>query len=1138
MDPKVAPNHDKANEPRQASAQENGDSLDSVAIPDHKLLRRIGRGSYGTVWLARNSLGAFRAIKIVFRKSFSDQRPFEREWSGIRKFEPISRSHEGFIDVLHVGINEQEGYFYYVMELGDDCESGQKFEPESYAPHTLAKAINRRGALPVKDCLRLGLALSDALGELHRCGLVHRDIKPSNIIFVNGAPKLADIGLVAGLDDSRSYVGTEGFIPPEGPGSPQADVYSLGKVLYEACTGKDRQDFPELPTLVENLEDRQQFLELNEVILHACKNEAANRYQSASSMHADLVVLANGKSVKRLKLLERRLSNLKRGAGLATVAAGVVALLSYPTYQGWRLHLEHRQQQIGASIVHGINDMDSGDMTAALPFFADAFRLDKGSVERAASYRLRFGSILDRTPKLTSLWFVDGEATAGAFSPRDDHALISRHTGSPQLYEVCSGQSAVLPYHLFHAESARYSPNGQFIVVAGADTYARVWETQTRTQQFRLGHPQWVAYAEFSPDGRHLVTACRDGFARLWSAETGKMERSFGPHSAEVAFARFSHDGRLVATASQDNTCRLWNVADGTAASPALQHENWVNHVAFSPDDHLLITASWDRKARVWETATGRHVLPNLTHNDGVKSAEFSPDGRLIVTASADGTARLWDAATLQPLQPNWVVQNGDRVTDACFASDGHRVLTTSADGSVRIWDLAGSLKPGLLSRRSFSADMSRCLEVTNSQAIVRNGCSGKLISQISNLEKVTNVVRLNRNGQFVFALIRLSPGPTNPVTRLRVWNANTGLEVSSDMVFTNSVSDVALSDDGGQAAFFGPKVAQVWDVRTGKTRSPLLHHPPEILQAEFNRDGTQLATRSGSTVRVWDCIQQREAFAPLEHLTNTSYLGFSPDGKFLVTCCSDQFLTKCYAQVWNATTGKPVGPRLGHADGVLQADFCPDGRRLVTASEDFTAMVWDFRTGKQLVPPLRHQYRVMSASFSPDGKWLVTTTADDEMARIWDTETGDPLGPPVHSPVGLSVAKFLPDSRAIAVLSIHGEVWQWPLRVDPRPLEDLSAMARLLSGGPVELHGGAHSGAEPEPVDATWQRLAAKYPSDFTVSNDQIAAWHELQAEQSEAERNWFAMVFHLNRLLLLRPGDPALLARLAAAQANLKSF
>src|SRR5436309_7316310 len=88
-------------------------------IPDHQLLRRIGGGSYGEVWLARNKLGTLRAIKIVYRSTFEDARPFEREFKGIQKFEPISRSHEGLVDILQVGGTDD--YFYYVMELADDA---------------------------------------------------------------------------------------------------------------------------------------------------------------------------------------------------------------------------------------------------------------------------------------------------------------------------------------------------------------------------------------------------------------------------------------------------------------------------------------------------------------------------------------------------------------------------------------------------------------------------------------------------------------------------------------------------------------------------------------------------------------------------------------------------------------------------------------------------------------------------------------------------------------------------------------------------------------------------------------------------------------------------------------------------------
>src|SRR5689334_20544233 len=82
-------------------------------VPDHELLRRIGKGSYGEVWLARNVMGAYRAVKIVYRDRFESERPYQREFEGIRRFEPISRSHPSQLSILHIGCGPD--YFYYVM---------------------------------------------------------------------------------------------------------------------------------------------------------------------------------------------------------------------------------------------------------------------------------------------------------------------------------------------------------------------------------------------------------------------------------------------------------------------------------------------------------------------------------------------------------------------------------------------------------------------------------------------------------------------------------------------------------------------------------------------------------------------------------------------------------------------------------------------------------------------------------------------------------------------------------------------------------------------------------------------------------------------------------------------------------------
>ncbi len=282
-------------------------------IPNHEMVRSIGRGSYGEIWLARSLTGTWRAVKIVDRRTFESDKAFQREFEGMAKFEPISREDAGFVDILHVGRDVAGGFFYYVMELADDHLGCAAIDPTTYVPKTIKAELARRARLLADECITIGLSLTKALGALHRQGLVHRDIKPANIIFVGGVPKIADIGLVA-ASGQDSYVGTEGYVPPEGPGTVQADIYSLGKVLYEMAMGKDRMDFPAINSEIADLPDRTTLLQLNGVLLRACANAAVERYASAEQMHDDLMRLRDGRPLHA--------RHGRRGpllAGLATV---------------------------------------------------------------------------------------------------------------------------------------------------------------------------------------------------------------------------------------------------------------------------------------------------------------------------------------------------------------------------------------------------------------------------------------------------------------------------------------------------------------------------------------------------------------------------------------------------------------------------------------------------------------------------------------------------------------------------------------------------------------------------------------------------------------------------------------------------
>jgi WD40 repeat protein len=1095
-----------------------------ASIPDHVLLKCIGRGSYGEVWLARNMMGHFRAVKVVYRSSFKDQRPFDRELSGIRKFEPISRSYDGFVDVLHVGINEDAGYFYYVMELGDDQQAGQNIDPDTYFPQTLSRQIAVHGRLPFKDCLQLGLALSQALAELHKHGLVHRDIKPSNVVFVNGVPKLADIGLVADVNEARSYVGTEGFIPPEGPGAPQADVYSLGKVLYECSTGKDRQDFPELPTQLEQLPDYQKFLELNEVILNACRNDRDQRYQSAWDMHADLLVLANGKSVKRLKQLERRLIRLKRAAGFSAIAVLAVAGVLFEVYREWRNHVEAHNLQVEAYVSRGEQAVKSGDLFTSFARFVDALDFDQRSDERKPFHQLRVESVLRQCPKLVQGWFGTNRLNSASFSPDGSRVLIAANARKAQVMDVVTGSALSPHFGPGYLWKGTFGPRGDEVMLSSFGIEApgvSIWRVADATPLAWFDFTNQFPAAAMSPDGKLIVTGGVGGSPKIWDTRTRTVLRILEGPARTNQFVAFSRDNRRIVTC-EDDTVQIWNAEDGMPAGPPLLHAAWVNAADFSPDGTKVVTGCRDGKARVWDWKTGQLIFPVMSHQGQVMSSVYGPDGRFILTASEDGTARLWRADEHGPAMPNAIFRHSDKVMDAVFAPDGHRIATVCADGSALIFDLAGTATSGMPMPDAFSDDGGRFVSVTTNEFVVRDADSGRAISPQIKAQFPMSEVKLNPNGRFAVTLS--SPfAVTNRVQQaIEVWEATTGRRHGVP-VFVDAAPRLAgfvVSHNGERLLTFDAATTAIWNVANGAL---LARRPTEGRMPVFSPDDSMIAMRNDSVLIVWNSSTGENRFPPLIHPLALKDVEFSSDSSKLVTCFGNQTFTKAWAQIWDARTGGAIGSPLRHNGKVNSAIFSPDNSRVLTAGNDAKAIVWNAADGRPVLT-LDHDSYVQSAAFSADQKFIVTV-ATDNTVRIWNAENGDLLMPPVEFQSRLVRAQFTPGGDRLAIADAEHKTWLFDVPVRARPLEALKKLRQLLIGD---------IGAPGQRADL-WNYLHAKYPSWFSTSESEAIAWHEFQERQCEQERNDFAAAFHLKQLLLLEPGDPDLQRRSKAVEERL---
>ena len=977
--------------------QGSSTSVDPPRIPDHELFRCIGRGSYGEVWLARNVTGAWRAVKVVYRRAFEHERPYEREFEGIRSFEPISRSHPSQLNILHVGRGDD--CFYYMMELADDANDEATLarpadtrghpmgvdstvstppsaiaDPQSYVPRTLRSDLNRRGRLSVEDGLRIGLALTTALEHLHTHGLVHRDVKPSNIIFVNGSPKLADIGLVAPMDATLSYVGTSGFLPPEGPGTPQGDLYSLGKVLYEMCMGRDRQEFPKLPADLAEFEDPRRLLEMNAIILKACHRDPRQRYTSAREMAADLLLLQRGHSVRRLRTVERRLAFVTR-AGVAIAAMLVVAAALY-----WNAARQARataRQLYVADMNLAMQAWEGGNLQRARDLLEQHRRDESGMV--GFEWRLLEQLCSQSDARFTLRGHTD-KIWATAFSPEGQVLASASHDGTVKVWEVANGRLLhTLTNHRAAVHAVAFSPDGRWLASGGRDRMIRLWDPPSGREHAVLsGHQdavRCVAFPhkggklasagedweirlwdlatlqttstlsngvkfermQFSPDGGVLAACGNDHRAYLWDTVAGKLLGATTPHGAHLLDVSFSPDGRVLATASYDGTFKLCDAASGIAWA-TLGRGPPVWGIAFAPHrTNLLATATDDGLVRLWDTVTRQAVATLRGHADNVLALAFSHDGRWLATGGQDHTVKLWDVDA--QLEGHSVRRHASLVNSLAFAPDGKTLAVVEPD-SARLW-----LWDSVTQRTShFISSEPRslwCVAVSPGEHMLATGGLDATV-RLWSLPGLLPQKVLHGHG-FAVENITFSPDGQRVVSAsrdgtLKVWDAAGGELVATLSGHHSAVRAVAFSPDGQlMASGSHDHAVRLWDTRSFQSAGVLTGHDADVRAVAFSPDGQTLASGGGDRiVRLWDVRRRRAEKTLAGHTATVSTLAFAPDGKTLASGSWDSTV-----KLWHLRLFREVATLKAHSGQVTQVGFSPDGNTLASASSDGTVRFW-----------------------------------------------------------------------------------------------------------------------------------------------------------------------------------------------------
>ena len=264
-----------------------GDDGSRIEIPEYELLRPIGEGGFGQVWLAKNrTTSRLRAVKLVPLGRSGGADRAGREIMSLTRLEANLRHHHAnLLTIHHVGKTTE--HLYYVMDLADDVSGRPASGASEYRPASL-ESILEDGPLGAEDCSRHARQLLEGLASLHQAGMVHRDVKPSNCLLVGGQLKLADFGLVTDVGPQISRIGTRKYMPPDGRMDTQADVYAAGLVIHEMITGLPAGSFPRLGERAGEVARTPVLCALVRLTLGACQPDPRRRFQDAPAMLVEL----------------------------------------------------------------------------------------------------------------------------------------------------------------------------------------------------------------------------------------------------------------------------------------------------------------------------------------------------------------------------------------------------------------------------------------------------------------------------------------------------------------------------------------------------------------------------------------------------------------------------------------------------------------------------------------------------------------------------------------------------------------------------------------------------------------------------------------------------------------------------------
>ncbi len=500
------------------------------------------------------------------------------------------------------------------------------------------------------------------------------------------------------------------------------------------------------------------------------------------------------------------------------------------------------------------------------------------------------------------------------------------------------------------------------------------------------GHTQSVTTVAMTHDGVFALSGGQDGLMQLWDVKEQKILKTYERYGVEIMAVTITPDGKFFVSGDEDSTLCLWDIDTSEYLRFFEGHKRAITSLAITANGRFIISGSHDKTLRMWELATGKKVRRFRGHTGVVTSLAVSLGGNFIISGSQDSTLRMWDprkgAKCLKVFEGH---QGG--VTAISLAVDGRVVVSGSEDSTLKMWDLESGECRHTLKGHS---EKVTAVAVTPDERFILSGSADRAVRLWDFATgKCLRTFKEHTDG---ITSIAVAANATLAVTgsddkTVRVWNLDSEVqpyESPLQVCLQQNLEDIQASTVHFRKRMHWSKTA--W--KAGKTIAAYKYLKQARSVSGYERTPESLALNAvisqflprkklDGEWRLW-------TFA--EHSERVTAVAATPDGRRVVSGSQDKTL-----RLWDLTTGKCLLVFQGHSGAVTSVAVTPDGRFVLSGSEDNTLRLWAITSGTCLRTYEGHTSGVLAVTLTPHGQFIVSSS-HDRTIRIWNPATTECL--------------------------------------------------------------------------------------------------------------------------------------------------